>query len=48
MHSYSLSGSQHLGDLISCIQIEERKKDKSDIAGRYVSVIFYSTTTVCE
>ena len=46
--AYSLSGSQHLGDLISCSQSEERKKVKSNIAGRYVAVIFDSTTTVCE
>ena len=46
--SYSLSGSQHLGDLIPCIHDEENKKIKSDLANRRVSVIFDGTTHVCE
>ena len=46
--AYSLSGSQHLGDFISCIQSEEKKKIKSSITSRNMSVIFYGTTTVCE
>ena len=46
--SFSLSGSQHLRELIPCIQQEEVKKVKSEIAGRYVSVIFDGTTHVAE
>lgn len=43
-----VSGSQHLGDLIPCVQNEEKKKIQSAIAGRQVSVIFDGTTKVCE
>ena len=42
--AYSLSGSQHLGDLIPCVHNEEKEKIKSAIASRQVSVIFDGTT----
>ena len=37
--AYSLSGSQHLGDLIPCI-LDEEKREVNVIAARHVSVIF--------
>ena len=54
--AYSLSGSQHLGDLIPCILDEEKRKIILDeekreinvIAAKHVSVIFDETRHICE
>ena len=45
--AYSLSGSQHLGDLIPCI-LDEEKRKVNVIAARHVPVIFDETRHVCE
>ena len=45
---FSLSGSQHLRELIPCILDNEKKTIKDEIRGKCVSVIFDGTTHVCE
>ena len=47
-NSYRLTGSQHLHELIPYIHHQEVTKVKNDINGKFVSVIFYGTTHVCE
>ena len=45
---FSLAGSQHLRELIPCIQNNEKRMIKDEVSGKCVSVIFDGTTHVCE